>query len=142
MTRRLLGLSVLFCLWSITAQTALAGQFKHAVYVHTKARPGRVVSAQLTSSGNLDLAFTSLYDNQIIVLLGNGDGTFKAPRLFAASNPLGIAVGDFNEDGHPDLVVVELNGTGKGSVAVFLGDGNGGFGKSSTYLIGEESAGV
>jgi hypothetical protein len=42
--------------------------------------------------------------NTATVLLGNGDGTFATPLNPAAgTNPLFVAVGDFNGDGLPDL---------------------------------------
>jgi hypothetical protein len=50
--------------------------------------------------------------------LGNGDGTFQAPRNYGAAGA--VAVGDFNGDGTPDLAV-----TGGGGVRVLLGNGDG-----------------
>ena len=38
------------------------------------------------------------------MLLGDGNGTFEAPLILGAGG-LGIAVGDFNRDGKPDLAV-------------------------------------
>ena len=38
------------------------------------------------------------------LLLGNGNGTFQTPMVLGAGG-LGIAVGDFNRDGRPDLAV-------------------------------------
>jgi hypothetical protein len=49
--------------------------------------------------------------NQIVVLRGNGDGTFKRPLVSSAPAPVGLAVGDLNGDGNEDLLVVESNGT-------------------------------
>jgi hypothetical protein len=124
------------------ASDASAGQFRHAVYHHAGQRPRRVVAAQFTQSGNLDLVFADWLSNQIVILLGNGDGTFQPARTFSAANPLGIAAGDFNEDGKEDLAVVETNGTGDGKIAIFLGDGEGGFKLSSSNLIGVASVNV
>ena len=47
------------------------------------------------------------------VLLGNGDGTFKQAVKVPSNSgmfPGSIAVGDFNGDGKPDLVVAQLRG--------------------------------
>jgi hypothetical protein len=47
------------------------------------------------------------YGNTFVVFLGNGDGTFQAPRtvgLAQVPNPeTGITVGDFNSDGLLDF---------------------------------------
>jgi hypothetical protein len=133
-----LGLAML----SLGASDASAGQFKHAVYYHAGQRPYKVVAAQFTRSGNLDLAVANYLTGQIVILLGNGDGTFQPPGKFSARAPVGIAVGDFNEDGNEDLAVVENFGTGDGLIAIFLGDGKGGFKLSASYPIGPQSASV
>ena len=134
----LLGLAAL----SVGASYASAGQFRHPVYYRAGQRPHGLVTAQFTKSGNLDVAFADWLSNQVVILLGNGDGTFQPPRIFSASNPIGLAVGDFNEDGNLDLAVVEANGTGDGSLTIFLGDGKGGLKRSASYLIGIESVNV
>jgi hypothetical protein len=120
----------------------LAGQFKSAVYYHAGQRPYRVIAAQFTRSGNMDLVAAGLVTNQIFILLGNGDGTFKKLPPFFASVPVGLATGDFNEDGNLDLAVIEGNGTGNGAIAIFLGDGKGGFKLSGSNPIGIESVNV
>src|SRR5262249_25569560 len=52
--------------------------------------------------------------------------TFGAPNTFPAGiDPLAVAVGDFNGDGHLDLVVTE--GGGSTSVSLLLGNGDGTF---------------
>jgi len=132
---------VLATLW-MSGVSASAGQFNHVVYSPAGRRPYRVVATQLTSSGNLDLVFADYLSSQIVTLLGNGDGTFQKPIQFGAPSPIGLAVGDFNEDGIEDLAVVETGGTGDGAIAIFLGDGKGGFKLSASYRIGVASVNV
>src|SRR5580692_1987189 len=58
----------------------------------------------------------------VSILLGNGDGTFQPHVDYPVGSPTGVAVGDFNGDGKPDLAVA--NGD---SVAILLGNGDGTF---------------
>jgi hypothetical protein len=124
--------------------TAWAGQFQRVTYykVGSDQQPRQVVSAHLTHSGNLDLAITDYITEKLSILLGNGDGTFQKPLTFPVPAPVGIAAGDFNEDGIQDLAVVESGGTGNGAIAIFLGDGRGHFKLSASYEIGIESGEV
>ncbi|HXM21589.1 MAG TPA: VCBS repeat-containing protein [Terriglobales bacterium] len=121
---------------SVGADNASAQQFKKAVYYHAAGNPWTLVAAHFTKSGNFDLAVADLFQGRVAILLGNGDGTFQPPRTFPVTNPVEIATGDFNEDGNEDLAVTESNGTGDGSLAIFLGDGKGSFKLSASYPIG------
>ena len=81
------------------------------------------IAADLNGDGKPDLAGAGA--NAVSVMLGNGDGTFRAKTDF----PIGVqtqavAAGDFNSDGKVDLVVTLdspqfslalLTGTGTGS---------------------------
>src|SRR5205823_5087184 len=59
----------------------------------------------------------------IAVLLGNGDGSFQAPRRSPAGADVdSLTVVDVNADGRPDLVSRVTNG-----VSVLLGNGDGSF---------------
>src|SRR5262249_23527569 len=59
------------------------------------------------------------------ILLGNGDGSFRAKTDFATgAQPWGLAVGDFNGDGKLDLAVANR---GARSLSILLGNGNGTF---------------
>jgi len=61
--------------------------------------------------------------NSVSVLLGNGDGTFRAALSYpAGANPQSVAVADVNGDGLADVVAAS---TGSGNVGVLLGNGDG-----------------
>ena len=48
-------------------------------------------------------------DDDVSVLLGNGDGTFQTQVTYAVgSNPSAIVAGDFNGDGRTDLAVANV----------------------------------
>jgi hypothetical protein len=60
----------------------------------------------LNGDGKPDLAFGDYYNDTVSVFAGNGDGTFQPAMSFAVAGlPSGIAAGDFNRDGRPDLAV-------------------------------------
>ena len=120
---------------AVLTASAWAGQFRKAVYYHAGQLPRHVAAAQLTTSGNLDLVFADYLSDQVVTLLGKGDGTFQKPIQFPAPSPISLAVGDFDEDGKQDLAVVETS-SGEGSIAIFLGDGAGHFKLSATYRTG------
>jgi hypothetical protein len=79
----------------------------------------------LNADGNLDIVladYTANGPGVVWVLLGNGDGTFQTPLSYPAGiSPHGIAVGDFNHDGKPDVVVANQTA----GVTVLLGNGDG-----------------
>jgi FG-GAP-like repeat len=139
MQRTIRSLAFAVAALAITTQSAGAGQFKKAVYYGAGQRPYKVVTAQFTQSGNVDLAVGDYLSDRVSILLGNGDGTFQKALTFPVPAPIGIAVGDFNEDGIQELAVVETGGTGDGAIAIFLGDGQGHFKLSASYAIGVAS---
>ena len=64
--------------------------------------------------------------------LGDGDGSFgPASALAIGSNPIWIAVGDFNGDSDPDLVVAR-SGVASSNVVVRLGGPGATFGPASS----------
>jgi hypothetical protein len=63
--------------------------------------------------------------NSVSVLLGNGDGTFKAHTDFATGRqPNSVASGDLNGDGKLDLATANFNND---NVSVLIGNGDGTF---------------
>jgi hypothetical protein len=75
------------------------------------ASPFSLKMADLTGSGVLDLVTANYNDDNVSVLLGNGDGSFQAVQNYTADiGPTSVAVGDFNRDGFPDLAVTNRFG--------------------------------
>jgi len=76
------------------------------------------------------------------VLIGNGDGTFRAPLVAAAGGTevRAVAVGDLNGDGAPDVVVTggrsNLAGSSVPTTSVLLGKGDGTFHPVVSYDSG------
>jgi hypothetical protein len=94
----------------------------------------RVAVQDLNGDGKADIAVSNP-DGNIGVLLGKGDGTFRATRVFnAGGGASAIVVADVNKDGKPDLVVA--NWCCGGGVGVLLGNGNGTFQTVHNYDSG------
>jgi hypothetical protein len=65
------------------------------------------------------------------------DLKFRSKDYTTGTNPQSIQVGDFNEDGKLDVVMVDYSGGGAGSVSVFLGNGDGTFQAKTDYATGD-----
>ncbi|MCA1632945.1 MAG: FG-GAP-like repeat-containing protein [Acidobacteria bacterium] len=84
----------------------------------------------LNGDGNLDLAGAG--ENSAGVMLGNGDGTFRAKVLYPAGGPTqGLAAGDFNGDGRLDLIVT-INDPQIG-LSLLAGNGDGTFNAPANF---------
>lgn len=86
-----------------------------------------VVAADVNSDHKLDLIAITSGDNNVTVLLGNGDGTFQPGALYPCctpgGEPLTVTAADLNKDGHPDIEIADA----AGGVDVLLNNGNGTF---------------
>jgi hypothetical protein len=103
---------------------------KQVVYAATFAIS--LASGDFNGDGNEDLAVlnfggTNGGPGDILLMLGNSNGTFQSPIATPAGNgPYAIAVGDFNRDGKLDAVVADYK-FGDNKISLLLGNGNGTF---------------
>jgi hypothetical protein len=102
------------------------GKGSAAFQYFVQQNPVGIAHGKLTASGQDDLVVANTYANTVAVLLSNGDGTFQAPKNYAAgSRPESIAIADFNHDGHLDLAIGNNN---QAAISILLGNGDGTFG--------------
>src|SRR5262249_6164213 len=90
--------------------------------------------ADINGDGKREVMTTS--SSGLNVLLGNGDGTFGAGHFYnaAAGPPSYLTAGDFNGDGHVDVVGAWSAGTG--SIGVWLSLADGSLGPEIEYQVG------
>jgi hypothetical protein len=108
--------------------------------------PTTVAVGDFNGDGIPDLVVTDtgLENNlqgTVSILLGKGDGTFRAAQNYAAGiYTNSVAVGDFNGDGIADLVVANTGGINNiyhgGSVGILFGKGDGTFQDAVQYAVG------
>jgi len=122
------------------------GTFEAAVGYEAGFDISSVAIADVNGDGKPDVialaeAIINNYTHSVIVvLLGNGDGTLRAPVTYELTNgeasAASLAVADLNGDGKPDLVVTNANSSGKGIIYVLLNEGDGTFPTQVTYPSG------
>jgi len=125
-----------------------AGAFAAARNTQVNEGAQNIALADLNRDGNLD-AVVAAYGSQsgaagadqggVVVLLGNGDGTFRVqtPLTIPGLHASAVTVADLNGDGIPDLAAVFVSGIefGKSTLAVYLGEGNGVFQAPRTFAL-------
>ena len=114
------------------------GTFTAIISFTSLGKPDVLNAADLNNDGFTDLI--SAADNgggiEMVVILSNGNGTFKAPAPYTSyfnSYFEGMDIGDINGDGFKDIAHTD---TGLSSVMVLYGNGNGTFKASVSINLG------
>lgn len=106
------------------------GTFGSPITIPSLANPELV--GDFNGDGIPDLATFGPSQSALVILLGNGDGTFQfAGEFDTGGSPSYATEGDFNGDGITDVAVVNENNNG--NVAVLLGNGDGTFQSPINY---------
>jgi hypothetical protein len=94
-----------------------------SVPLPTASQPQAAIVGDFTGTGVLDIATLDAGPDNVSILLGNGDGSFRpgSTLTIGDTGAKGLVEGDFNRDGKLDLGVLTTK------IIVFLGNGNGTF---------------
>ncbi len=108
------------------------GTFQAPIFSHT-GYGNDVTLGDFNRDGALDIV--SLNGSQLLLSLGNGDGTFQpfTSLTLPGVNSTSLTIGDFNGDGELDLALSDYN---NGDIDIVLGNGDGTFQPPQFYPAG------
>jgi len=116
------SVSVGNALMGVTGDGTFAAQITFAL-----AGAGRMMNGDMNGDGKEDLVVLS--SNQPQVLIGNGDGTFKAPVSYAGgTTSANISLADLDANNTLDMIISDVN-----AVYILAGNGDGTFRARRSY---------
>ncbi|MBN3788018.1 VCBS repeat-containing protein [Burkholderia sp. Ac-20353] len=150
----------------VLQRPSAAGTFAPGVHYATGSDPQMVVAADLDGDGRLDLVVANSSAGSVSIFIQDhaNPGTFLPPVVVpVGGHPNGLAVGDLNGDGKPDIVVATVSSNlavliqnpagppgsflppapvavGKSAIAVAIGDVNGD-GKQDLVVLTQDNNG-
>jgi hypothetical protein len=100
----------------------------------TGSNPGSVALADFNGDTTTDMAVVNSSDNNVGILMGNGDGTFKTQVTYpVGKTPTAVVTGDFDGKNGLDLAVINHS---SGTVCILLNNGDGTFAPAINYSAG------
>lgn len=118
------------------------GNFTLGATMTSVVNPVSIAVGDFNQDGFSDLAVANAMDNTVTVFLGRGNGSFflaSMPPTNALSNPVQVVVSDFNNDGIPDLMIVN---NGNNTLTVLSGKGDGTFKVVATQALASAPSAV
>lgn len=115
----------------------------------TNASPNAIISADWNGDGNVDLAIVNSSSADLTLLFGDGNGGFsvQTQTISLGGHPEFAAVGDFNQDGKPDIVVtispdIVVTNSADNIISILLNAGGGLFSNPVQQSTGGRPLGV
>ncbi|CAF1085874.1 unnamed protein product [Adineta steineri] len=102
--------------------------------------PNSIAVHDFNNDNQMDLVVVNTYKNNVMILLGNTNGTFLTQMTYSTgifSDPYSVIVGDLNNDGQQDFAVTNVY---TNNIGVFFGIGNGSFITQTSVFTGASSA--
>lgn len=111
------------------------GNFTTSAPIETQGRSGKTcATADINEDGVMDLLIGAFDSEELILLYGDGEGSFVFERKFELTGkPWLVGAGDLNGDGHLDVTVVNWISE---DLNVMIGDGTGNFSEPTVYPVG------
>jgi hypothetical protein len=117
---------------------ALSGAFSQVSFSSSVRHYLSSVHADFNSDGREDFITTYTGCGGFAVVLSTGNGTYASPVCYklASGNPGAFAIGDFNGDGSPDLIVTKFTNTLTNTFYEYEGSPSGALHLQKSFMAG------
>jgi hypothetical protein len=112
------------------------GAFALSATLNVGLGPECVVAADVNGDGFVDLISANPGDGTLSVLTNDGLGNFTLQSTISVFSPSSLVAADLNGDGKIDLAVANSDNGYRGSVTIFLNDGQGNFTSNTIVQVG------
>ncbi|MDZ4752364.1 MAG: VCBS repeat-containing protein [Flavobacteriales bacterium] len=94
------------------------------------------ILADISDDGDLDAIINDHDGDRIIVMIGDGNGSFSSAQTLTTGNqPLDVEIGDFNNDGNPDIICGYAYS--ENFITIFMNNGSGALNNGVNISVGE-----
>jgi len=127
-------LLLLVFLMSVADRAAAQGLKFTSPVTYPAGAPYVITSGDFNNDGKVDLVAGDVTHNDLVMLVGNGDGSLKPPVTYhMAAAPYYLTANDFNRDGKLDLATVNPYAA---NISILFGKGDGSFEPPVNYDVG------